>query len=55
MPLSKVAIVRPHLITLSALASTLGGMVRPICLAVFKLKRSCLVCGNLLRLPFLID
>jgi len=26
-----------HLITLSALANTLGGMVRPICLAVFKL------------------
>ena len=26
-----------HLITLSALASTFGGIVRPICLAVFKL------------------
>ncbi len=26
-----------HLITLSALASTLGGIVRPICLAVFRL------------------
>src|SRR4030095_1855448 len=26
-----------HLITLSALASTLGGIVRPICLAAFKL------------------
>src|SRR5262249_40958379 len=26
-----------HLITLSALASTLGGMVRPICLAAFRL------------------
>jgi len=25
-----------HLITLSALASTFGGMVRPICFAVFK-------------------
>jgi hypothetical protein len=25
-----------HLITLSALASTLGGIVRPICLAVFR-------------------
>ena len=26
-----------HLITVSALASTFGGIVRPICLAVFKL------------------
>ena len=26
-----------HLITLSALASTFGGIVRPICLAVFRL------------------
>ena len=26
-----------HLITLVALASTLGGIVRPICLAVFRL------------------
>src|SRR5215467_1522415 len=26
-----------HLITLSALASTVGGIVRPICLAVFRL------------------
>ena len=26
-----------HLITLSALTSTFGGIVRPICLAVFKL------------------
>src|SRR5689334_20368578 len=28
---------RSHLITLSARASTLGGIVKPICLAVFKL------------------
>ena len=28
---------RDHLITLSALASTLGGIVKPICFAVFKL------------------
>jgi hypothetical protein len=27
----------PHLITLSALASTLGGIVRPICFAAFRL------------------
>src|SRR4026207_1700051 len=27
----------PHLITRSALASTFGGIARPICLAVFKL------------------
>ena len=27
-----------HLMTLSALASTLGGIVRPICLAAFKVK-----------------
>jgi hypothetical protein len=27
----------PHLITLSARASTLGGIVRPICLAAFRL------------------
>jgi hypothetical protein len=26
-----------HLITLSALASTFGGMIRPICFAVFRL------------------
>src|SRR5206468_5134044 len=30
----------PHLITLSALASTFGGIVRPICLAVVRLMTS---------------
>src|SRR6266478_672890 len=30
-------LVLPHLITLSALVKTLGGIVRPICLAVFRL------------------
>src|SRR6516225_1602366 len=30
-------IVSPHLITLSALARTLSGIVRPICLAAFRL------------------
>jgi hypothetical protein len=33
----------PYRITLSALASTLGGIVGPICLAVFKLIRSVLL------------
>jgi len=32
-----IALLTAYLITLSALASTFGGMVRPICLAVFKL------------------
>ena len=35
--LSGSAIVLPHLITLSALTSTFGGIVRPICFAVFRL------------------
>jgi hypothetical protein len=35
--LSGSAIVAPHLITLSARARRLGGIVRPICLAVFRL------------------
>src|SRR5882724_5499121 len=35
--LSGSAIVLPHLITLSALTSTFGGIVRPICLAAFRL------------------
>ena len=32
-----VTLAPSHLITLSALASTFGGIVRPICLAVFRL------------------
>src|SRR6185312_15753780 len=32
-----LSLLRYHLITRSALASTLGGITRPICLAVFKL------------------
>src|SRR5215813_5208552 len=32
-----LTLVPSHLITLSALASTFGGIVRPICLAVFRL------------------
>src|ERR1051325_9386075 len=32
-----LSLLRYHLITRSALASTLGGIVRPICLAAFKL------------------
>ena len=35
--LSSSTIVPPHLITLSALASTFGEIVRPICLAAFRL------------------
>src|SRR6266850_3075085 len=34
---SILAAPRGHFMTLSALASTFGGIVRPICLAVFKL------------------
>src|SRR5436309_2366900 len=34
-----------YLITLSALASTLGGIVRPICLAVFRLITSSIFVG----------
>ena len=37
---SILASPRGHLITLSALASTFGGIVTPICLAVFKLMMS---------------
>ena len=35
--LSGSAIVLPHLITLSALTSTFGGIVRPICFAALRL------------------
>src|SRR5207244_347330 len=37
---SKLTIQNCHFITLSALASTLGGIVTPICLAVFRLMTS---------------
>jgi len=37
-----------HRITLSALASTLGGIVRPICLAVFKLITSSNFVGSVI-------
>jgi hypothetical protein len=37
---SILASPRDHLITLSALANTFGGIVRPICFAVFRLSIS---------------
>jgi hypothetical protein len=37
-----------HLVTLSALASTFGGIVRPICFAVFRF----IISANLVSCPF---